>query len=50
MQSKESNLWYNAIKEEMDFIASNEVWDLIKLLDGTTTIGCKLVFKTKKDH
>ena len=46
---RESELWYNAMKEEMDSMASNEVWDLVKLLDGLRAIGCKWVYKTKKD-
>ena len=30
-------------------MASNRVWDLVELLDGIKAIGCKWVFKTKKD-
>ena len=30
---KESNLWYDAMKDEMNSIASNGVWNLVKLLD-----------------
>ena len=48
MSSKESNSWYNAMKEEMNSMASNRVWDLIELPDGIKAIGCKWVFKTKK--
>ncbi|KAK6125641.1 hypothetical protein DH2020_040617 [Rehmannia glutinosa] len=33
----------------MDSMVSNKVWDLVKLPDGVKTIGCKWVFKTKKD-
>ena len=49
MSSKESNSWYNAMKEEMNSMASNRVWDLVELPDGIKSIGCKWVFKTKKD-
>ena len=49
MSSKESNLWYNAMKDEMDSMASNRVWNLVQLPDGVKAIGCKWVFKTKKD-
>ena len=49
MSSKESNSWYSAMKEEMNFMASNQVWDLVELPDGIKAIGCKWVFKTKKD-
>ena len=49
MSSKESNSWYNAMKEEMNSMASNRVWDLVELSDGIKSIGCKWVFKMKKD-
>jgi hypothetical protein len=47
MSCKESELWYNAMKDEMSFMKSNKVWDLVKLLDGAKVIGCIWVFKTK---
>ena len=49
MSSMESNLWYSAMKREMNSMASNRVWDLIELLDAIKSIGCKWVFKTKRD-
>ena len=49
MSSKESNLWYNAMRDEMDSMASNQVWDLVELPVGVKAIGCRWVFKTKKD-
>ena len=49
MSCKESELWYNAMKEEMNSMKSNEVWDLVELPNGVKVIGCKWVFKTKKD-
>ncbi|XP_041009354.1 secreted RxLR effector protein 161-like [Juglans microcarpa x Juglans regia] len=49
MSCKESELWYNAMKEEMNSMKSNEVWDLVELPNGIKVIGCKWVFKTKKD-
>ena len=49
MSSKESKSWYNAMKEEMNSMASNRVWDLVEFRDGVKAIGCKWVFKTKKD-
>ena len=30
-------------------MASNRVWDLVELPYGVKAIGCKWVFKTKKD-
>ena len=29
MSSKESNSWYSSMKEEMNSMASNRVWDLV---------------------
>ncbi|RVW90049.1 Retrovirus-related Pol polyprotein from transposon TNT 1-94 [Vitis vinifera] len=46
---KESNLWYDAMKDEMNSMASNGVWNLVEFPDGAKAIGCKWVFKTKKD-
>ncbi|RVW82846.1 Retrovirus-related Pol polyprotein from transposon TNT 1-94 [Vitis vinifera] len=46
---KESNLWYDAMKDEMNSMASNGVWNLVELPDGAKAIGCKWAFKTKKD-
>ena len=41
MSSKESNLWYSAMKEEMNSMASNRGWDLVELPDGIKAIRCK---------
>ena len=49
MSCKESELWYNAMKEEMNSMKSNGVWGLVELPNGIKAIGCKWVFKTKKD-
>ena len=49
VSSGNSKLWVNAMKDEMSSMASNGVWELIELLSGYKPIGCKWVFKTKKD-
>ncbi|RVW82677.1 Retrovirus-related Pol polyprotein from transposon TNT 1-94 [Vitis vinifera] len=49
MSCKELELWYNAMKDEMSSMRCNDVWDLVELPNGVKTIGCKWVFKTKKD-
>ena len=49
MSSKESNSWYIAMKEEMNSMTSNRVWDLVELPNGVKVVGCKWVFKTKND-
>jgi len=50
MSSKESNLWYNAMKDEIDSMMSNSVWDLVELPNGVKSIGCRWVFKQRKTH
>ena len=49
MSSKECKLWYNAMKEEMNSMISNRVWNLVELPNSVKSVGCKWVFKTKKD-
>ena len=49
MSSKESNSWYNAMKEEMNSMTFNRVWDLVEFPNGVKAVGCKWVFKTKND-
>ena len=49
MSYKEFDLWYDAMKDEMNSMSTNGIWDLVKLPDGVKAIGCKWVFKTKKD-
>ena len=49
MISKESNLWFNAMKDKMGYMASNEAWDLVELCNSVKAIGCKWVFKKKND-
>ena len=49
VSSKDSNLWYEAMKAKMDSMVSNQVWDLVEVPISVKSIGCKWVFKTKKD-
>ena len=42
-------LWFNAMKEEMESMAKNQVWDLVDLPKWVVAIGCKWVYKTKTD-
>ena len=37
------------MKDEMNFMASNEVQNLVELSNSAKVIGCKQAFKTKKD-
>jgi len=46
--SSESELWRNAMMEEIESLHVNDIWELVELPKGKKTIGCKWVF-AKKD-
>ena len=37
------------MKDKMKSMKYNDVWDLVKLLEGAKPIGCKWIYKTKQD-
>ena len=37
------------MKDEMESMSSNGVWDLEQIPKGAKTVGCKWVYKTKLD-
>ena len=49
MNCNESDLWFNAMKDELNSMVTNGVWDLVKLPNGAKNIEYKCVYKTKKD-
>ena len=49
MQSDNSQKWIDAMNEEMKSMKDNEVWELVPLPEGKKPIGCKWIFKTKRD-
>ncbi|RDY13434.1 hypothetical protein CR513_01654, partial [Mucuna pruriens] len=49
MQSSNSQKWIDAMKDELKSMQDNDVWDLVELPEGVKPIGCKWIFKTKKD-
>ncbi|KAL0419093.1 UNVERIFIED_CONTAM: hypothetical protein Sradi_1322800, partial [Sesamum radiatum] len=49
MSSENSNLWHNAMKEEITSMDKNQVWELTKLPEGAKPVGCKWVYKTKRN-
>ena len=49
MSDRNSNLWYDAILDEMNSMAKNHAWDLVELLEQAKATGCKWVYKTKRN-
>ena len=37
------------MKKEFKSMQDNQVWDLVQLPEGKRPIGCKWIFKTKRD-
>ena len=50
LHSEEKSLWMDAMKEELKSIKENDTWELVDLPRGRKAIGCKWVFKVKKDE
>ena len=48
ISESKSTLWYNTMKNEMDSMSNNQVWDLVELPKRAEAIGCIWVFKTKE--
>ena len=48
-QNFDSKKWIEAMKDEMKSMKDNGVWDLVELPEGVKLIGCKWIFKTKRD-
>ena len=44
-----SEKWLNAMKEEINFMRHNDVWDLVELSKGCKRVGCNWIFNTKRD-
>ncbi|RDX71887.1 hypothetical protein CR513_48699, partial [Mucuna pruriens] len=49
MQNSNSQKWIHAMKDEMKSMQDNDIRDLVELPEGVEPIGCKWIFKTKKD-
>ena len=48
-ESKESSEWFKAMEDEIESMSKNKVWELVKPVEKQKAIGCKWVFKTKRD-
>lgn len=49
IDSADSNKWIDAMNDEMKSMEQNKVWDVVELPEGCKRVGCKWVFKTKRD-
>ena len=41
--------WVEAMEDELKSMSSNDIWDLVDIPDGVKPVGCKWVYKTKRD-
>ena len=46
----QSSMWVNAMQDEIASMDHNGVWELVELPTSCKPIGCKWVYKTKKDY
>lgn len=46
---QESHNWLIAMQEELKSKQDNDIWDFVDLPDNSKSIGCKLLYKTKRD-
>ena len=49
LESSKSQEWIDAMNEEIKSMKDNDVWDLVPLPENVKPIGCKWIFKTKRD-
>ena len=49
MRSVHSSKWQEAMEDEMKSMNSNRVWDLEDIPKGAKIVGCKWVYKIKRD-
>ena len=48
MNDIDAHHWVKAMKSELDSMYSNQIWDLVKALNGIKPVGCKWVYKRKR--
>ena len=48
MNDIDAHHWVKAMKSKLDSMYSNQVWDLVKVLNGIKPVGCKWVYKRKR--
>jgi hypothetical protein len=48
VKDSNSDKWKEAMKDEMNALAKNAIWDLVELPRNRKIVGCKWVYKLKK--
>ena len=48
MYDIDAHHWVKAMKSELDSMYSNQIWDLVKALNGNKLVGCKWVYKRNR--
>jgi len=46
---KNSDKWIEAMQDELKSMSTNQVYELVEIPDGVKPVGCKWVYKTKRD-
>ena len=49
IESDDSSKWIDTMKEELKSMDQNNFWDLVELPKDCKKVGCKWVFKIKRD-
>lgn len=49
LESPQATQWKEAIKEELNNLSDRNTWEVTKLPEGRKCIGCRWVFKLKRD-
>ncbi|CAH9069617.1 unnamed protein product [Cuscuta europaea] len=49
MKSSNAQKWIVAMNEDYKSMQDNKVWELVPLSEGCKPLGCKWIFKTKRD-
>jgi hypothetical protein len=49
MRSPHSSKWREAMEDEMRSMSANQVWKLEDIPKGVKIVGCKWVYKIKRD-
>ncbi|XP_042401234.1 uncharacterized mitochondrial protein AtMg00820-like [Zingiber officinale] len=46
-EANSSDVWRNAMQEELNALAENSTWSIVPLPKGKKAVGCRWIYKTK---